>query len=473
LRDGAVKLNWSGRPAIEADVRSSRRECLAWNRTAPIISRSFDRHNGKYNDDKDNLVASIHCECATTSRKDTMRVGVNCGLELLDLDIPEHKLIQRRQQPPAPTLPDPAAAVRNALESPHDFPALRRALTPDDHVAIVVDDHLPHLAQLVVPIVEHVLEAHVALESIVLLQPAGASRDWIHELPGQFQEIAVEVHDPTDRQRLSYLATTRRGRRVYLNRKAVDADQLVVLAPRGYDPLLGYAGPEGILYPVLSNEETRRELSAHLSNEAPGDEAWPVRREAEEVAWLLGAPFMVQVIEGSADGLVHVLGGLAQTSVEGRRLLDARWRFTVDEPADTVVAAVSGTHAGHEFADVAQAMACAARVVKPHGRIILLGGTELALGPGAEVLREADNAAKALASLRREAPADIKSAFQWATAVQQASVYLLSALPPETAEELFTTPFEHAGQVQRLLDQNGSCLFIEDAHKTMAVAAEY
>src|SRR5262249_7774663 len=151
-----------------------------------------------------------------------------------------------------------------------------------------------------------------------------------------------EVHDPADRQHLSYLATTRNGRRLYLNRTAVDADQLVVLAHRGYDPLLGYAGAEGALYPALSDEATRQEMRGRRSLAAPGSKPWPARQGAAEVAWLLGAPFLVQVIEGAGEDLVHVVAGLAETSGEGQRLLDLQWRVTVDQLADTVVASITG-----------------------------------------------------------------------------------------------------------------------------------
>ena len=51
---------------------------------------------------------------------------------------------------------------------------------------------------------------------------------------GQWRESSTgsrfQVHDPADRKKLSYLATTRQGRRIYLNRSAVDADQLIVLS---------------------------------------------------------------------------------------------------------------------------------------------------------------------------------------------------------------------------------------------------
>jgi hypothetical protein len=87
-----------------------------------------------------------------------------------------------------------------------------------------------------------------------------------------------------------------------------------------------------------------------------------------------------------------------------------------------------------------------------------------------ELVRQAEDPEQALALLRRQTPSDMAAAFQWARTAQQASIYLLSGLPPETAEELFTTPLNHPGQVQRLLDGAGSYLFLADAHKALAVA---
>src|SRR3712207_8516498 len=67
----------------------------------------------------------------------------------------------------------------------------------------------------------------------------------------------------------------------------------------------------------------------------------PPSRPATEVAWLLGAPFLVQVIEGSSSGLAHVVAGPPASSSEAQKLLDARWRVEVERPADVVVAAVA------------------------------------------------------------------------------------------------------------------------------------
>ena len=85
------------------------------------------------------------------------------------------------------------------------------------------------------------------------------------------------------------------------------------------------------------------------------------------------------------------------------------------------------------------------------------------------LLRQADDPARALTLLRQDKPADMAAAFQWAQAAEQARIYLLSGLPADTVEELFAVPLQHAGQVQRLLDEGGSVLVLNDAHKLLAI----
>jgi nickel-dependent lactate racemase len=401
-----------------------------------------------------------------------MRIGIDYGHRHLEVEVREEDLVGVHQSAPAPSVEDISAAVRAALEAPLGFPALRRALTPDDHVAIVVDEHLPHLGQFITPVLEHITQAGVRPEAVTLLcAPPALSQSWIDELPDEYQDVRVEVHDPGERRKLSYLATTGRGRRIYLNRTAVDADQLVVVSRRGYDPVLGYSGSEGALYPALSDEATRQELAGQVSLAAPDERSWPVHKEAHEVAWLLGAPFMVQVIEGRGEQVASVLAGLADTSEEGQRRLNARWRVEVDRPADMVVAGVGADPGRQTFADLAQALAAAVRVVRAGGRIVLLSGACPALGPGALLLRQAEDPASALRLLDDKKPIDLAAAFQWAHAAQHANICVLSGLPAETVEELFAVPLDDPAQIQRLLDAEGSCVILPEANKILALVS--
>jgi nickel-dependent lactate racemase len=376
-----------------------------------------------------------------------MRFHLSWGLQALHLEVPEVQHIPvRRQDVPRPVI-DPAAAVRDALESPHHFPALRRALTPDDHVAIFVDERLPHLPELLVPLLEHLGSAGIAPGAVTLIcSPPTTAQPWVELLPAEFEDVRIEIHDPSDRRKLSYLATTRQGRRIYLNRTAVDADQLILMTRRWYDPLLGIGGAEGALFPTLSDEATALEMSGRLSFKAPGTDVSALRQEAAEVAWLLGAPFLVQIIEGAGDEVWRVVAGSIDSSAEGQRLLDGRWRVEAEQPADVVVGGISGEPQRHTFADLARAFLCASRVVKPGGSIVLLTDAHPALGPSAEVLRRVEDPSMALKLLRQEEPIDLEAGLAWASAAVEAKLYLLSRLPAESVEEMFAIPLQQAGQ---------------------------
>ena len=398
-----------------------------------------------------------------------MRKSLAWGGQQLELDVADKDFVEVRRDAIADDVADPAAAVRAALEQPRDYPALRRALTPDDHVAVVVDEGLPGLAGLLVPVLEHIRSAGVTPDAMTLLcLPPSTGQPWLDELPDEFEEVHVEVHQPQDRRKLAYLATTKRGRRVYLNRSAVDADLLVVLTRRTFDPLVGYAGGETAIYPGLCDDATQQEMRTKLHAEVPGREGWAVSREAVEVAWLLGAPFLVQVIEGHGDDVARVLGGPVESAAEGRRLLDSRWRVETDRYADVVVAGLDGDPTRLTAEDLARAFFNASRVVRAGGAVALLTDATPALGRSFEVLRRHDDPAAALRLLFDEKPNDLAAGFMWASAANQAKLYLLSGLDDDLAEEMFTTPLTQPGQVQRLVSHGETCLILPEANKTLA-----
>jgi nickel-dependent lactate racemase len=399
-----------------------------------------------------------------------MGIAIEYGRHRLEFEAAPGQNITVLRGPDA--LPDPGKIVRAALESPFGYPPLRRALTPEDQVVVLVDEQLPDLAGLLVPVLEHVASAGVDAEAITLLCPTtGGSPAWIDDLPDEFDGVRIEVHDPRDRRRLSYLATTTAGRRLYLNRSIIDADQVVVLTGRRFDPYLGRGGAEGAIFPALADEGTQNELSRRPRFEAPGQPVWQLGQEAIEVTWLLGHPFFVQAIASVEDGIAHVVAGAGDACREGDRLLDASWRPRVARRPSLVVAALAGDPRRHTFDDLAGALASAARVVQAGGRIVLLTDAPAALGPGAEVLRMAEEPQIALAALEKSGLKNATGAFHWAWAACQARLSVLGNLPDETVEELFASPLSDDAQVQRLLagPVGRECLILQDAQRMMAV----
>lgn len=394
-----------------------------------------------------------------------MLASIAYGQRTLDLEIHEGNLVAGRRAPIVPNVADPVLAMRDALEHPLDYPALRLALTPDDHVGIAVDEGIPHLGTLLVPLLEHIRQAGVQPGAVTLICPPESSEQpWIDALPDEFQDVQIEVHQPNDRKKLAYLATTKSDRRVYLNRTAVDADQLVLLTRRRYDPRLGYAGAELDLYPGLCGEATAAELHAELDSERTETEPLALQAEAHEVSWLLGAPFYVQVIEGDGAEIAYILAGPSESSAAGEQLLDARWRVEFDQLADVVIASISGGPEQQTVDDLARAFLAASHIVRPGGSIVLLSDISPALGSGFGVMREHDDP-----SLLPPLLADHGAASMWVTAANQARLYLLSGLASDVAEELFTIPLQNAEQAHKLLTEGTTVALLPDAHRVRAV----
>lgn len=397
-----------------------------------------------------------------------MKVSLGYGSQKAEFDVADSKVVRVHQSAAAPALSDPPAAIRAAIDHPLGFPALQQALTPDDHITIVVDEHLPQVGRLLTPILERVTAARISPELITLLGAPGSKQSWVDDIPDAFQDVRLEVHDPNDRNKLSYLAATKRGHRVYLNRTLVDADQGIILTGRGYDPLLGYSGAATAIFPTLSDQATRVASAARMSMEPPPHTGFALAAEAAEVCWLLGSPFFVQVIDGADSDIAHVLAGLVDTSATGQKLLDERWRIQVDAPADVVVAGIGSEPERQRLDDVARAFANASRVVKPGGRIFVLSAAESPEDDQTRLLSQSSDPTEVLKWLHEHPIPDFEAAYLWANAAQRASLFLLSNMHPNFVEEMFVTPIENHGQVQRVLDSAGSVIFLADAHKSMA-----
>jgi nickel-dependent lactate racemase len=389
------------------------------------------------------------------------------GSEPWLLTVPPDRSVELRRAPIVQPAASPQQLVHDALEKPYHFEALRRALTPDDRVTIVVDPYLPHLSEMLAEVLRHLGSAGVGPATVTVVSPPGAPQGWIDELPDEFADVTAETHDPADPKKLAYLATTRGGRRLYLNRSLVEADFVILLTGRRFDPYAGYAGAESALFPALSNEETRAALAGEFSTSAPEAS----KGEAAEIAWLLGMPFLVQVIEGAGDSVQEVVAGLLDSGAEGIRRQDSRWRGQVTEEPETVIAGVSGEPTSITFLDLAKAAATAARVVQKGGRVAILTTAAPDLGPGAQLLRTLDGPTGAQKLLAKEKPDDWAAAALWAFAAKRASIFLASGYPDEVAEELFATPIHTPSEAQRLIDTGGTVLLLPDAHKTTVTVA--
>ena len=359
--------------------------------------------------------------------------------------------------------------VRKALTTPLDFPSLVQVCVPGDQVVVALDRHTPCAAEMIAEVWRLLEQRGIDPSAVRILQPAAldgvALVDPRVNLPDAIRrQVQWTVHDPTDLKRHAYLAATARGERIYLARELVDADVVLSIGTIAYDPVLGYRGTNSVFYPGLSNTEAIARSRGEGHSELGPDDERPLRQIIDEVAWLLGTQFSVQVLPAAGAGAADVVAG-AYDSVfrKGRKRLAELWRVSLPERADVVLAAVDADSAGHGWDQIGAALATARNLVARGGKIIILSELDAEPEIGIEIIRKSQSPRSALQPIRKQAPVDMIAATQFAYAADWARVYLMSRLPSGMVDELFMVPLENDREVEKILAGDDSCVILGSA----------
>lgn len=384
-----------------------------------------------------------------------------------------------QQSGPAHTV-DATAAVRAGLTQPLDFPPLSSALVQGDRVVLAIDRGLPQSAEIVSGIWPVLAESGIRPQDVLILQPGGwtsASQrlDPRNLLPETVRSaVRWEIHDPTIEGACGYLATTADGERIYLSHKILEADFVLPVTLAGFDPLQGTRSPMSVLYPGLSTPEAFAKTHGQGHRELRPEDDRPMRQRIEEIGWLLGVQFAVQLIPGGRRGTTGdvLAGGAEAVQRQVLKQLNEGWRVQWPARAETVIVTVPTVGESATWQDVGLAVDVARNVVEHGGKIVVLSDLQAPPGPGMEQLRGQASPRAALQPLREQAPPDLQAAAQWAAAADWARIYLLSRLDSDLVEELFAVPLRDVSEVERLLATTEDCALITTAQSTFAEIAE-
>jgi nickel-dependent lactate racemase len=400
-----------------------------------------------------------------------MRVDVTFANESVEFDVDDERLVGAWHGPAAVEETSVAKLVLDALDEPLDYPALWQAVVPGDRITIAID-------------AARIPSTPIILETVYgVLQGAGVERESIRVLITDWRTHAASAsaalemgairHDPGARKEIGYLATTSKGRRVYLNRDILDADFVLPIGSLGCEASVGYRGPWSVLFPGMSDAETQHAYAGMTphTNGAPADR--PALVESVEVSWLLGSQFQVGVLAG-ATGLAAVLAGRdVKVREEAMRLIDQSWAFRADRRADVVVAGVGsgGREAG--IGEIVDALDTARSVVRQGGKIVVLSQARGPLGEAVQRLvglEDPRHAQTALRGLEREE--DYATAKRLAKTLAWADVYLLSELDPSDVEGLSMIALAKPSEARRLATAASSSIYLSQAEQIRASVAD-
>jgi nickel-dependent lactate racemase len=406
----------------------------------------------------------------------TIRFGANAKV---DVDLPAGALLAHCDAPRGARLMDVTEGVKAALAQPLDFPPLAQAAVPGDRVVLALDADVPQAPAIVAEVFSVLSARGVDAADVTILRTQADERAGLpdpHELipAADRSRMMVKVHDPRARDRLGYLAAGGDHEPVYLNRLLCEADLVVPIGCLRCEGALGYYGMHGGLFPAFSDAASiERVVVASGDARRPSRDEGRVRKRIEEVGWLLGVQFTLQVIPGDADDALEVLAGKPEAVFErGQQLAQAAWRFQTPRRADLVISTICGGPAQQSWDHVARAVATASKVARDDGAIVVC--TDLAAPPGEALARlaSARDPDVALRKIRKEHLFDAEAALQIAAAQRNARIYLLSRLDDAAVEELGIAAVGDARRIARLVEQHDSCVVLGNAHNAVVTVVD-
>jgi nickel-dependent lactate racemase len=366
--------------------------------------------------------------------------------------------------------------VRAALAEPLDYPSLALSTTPSDRIVVALEHGVPRAAEIVAAVVGYLVDHGVAADGLTVLQTqadldAGAD-DPCRLLPAELQQrVTTEIHEPTDREKLAYLAANEAGDPILLNRTIHDADLVLPVGCMHGEHAPGYFGTLGAIYPTFSDDQTLHRYRGRASLQARRADRRRLDKQVDEVGWLLGISLALLVVPGAGDDIQQIVAGhYRAVERRGRELYGQAWTCRPPRRAELVVAAIEGGPVQQTWWNVGRALCTAAELVEDGGAIAVCCDLQNRPGPGVQRLMGEPSQRTALKQINQQRPADALPAMQLAETLANHRIYLLSRLDEETVEDLDMIPLASPDELGRLVGRAASCTIVSNA--TRAVVAE-
>ena len=300
---------------------------------------------------------------------------------------------------PASPLNDVESAFRDALATPIGLD--RHALDgvqPGNSVAIVCSDHCRKTAvdQLLPVLLEELQTRGVNEADICFLFATGSHRaPTAAEMesivgPSVWERFHAQAysHDPRDKAMLVPVGTTSRGTLVEINRRAMEADHLIVTGSVVLHYFGGFGGGRKAIMPGLASIETI--AHNHAMNLDPDSDRLnpavqigvthgnPVAEDMAESARMVKSLCLINtVLDRNLRIAGLFVGEIEAAHAAACTFASDLYALPIEQQADIVIAA--SPHTGN-FVQTHKALYNAYQAVKPEGRIILLAPCKEGLG---------------------------------------------------------------------------------------------
>ena len=323
-----------------------------------------------------------------------MRVTLDYGRTGLEVELPDDRVVGPLAIREVEPLPDPEAAVEEALRRPVGTPPLAELARGRKNACVLVCDITrPVPNRLILPPLLRTLEEQgIARKDILILIATGLHRPnegaELEEMLGP--EIAanyrVENHHGTVREEHDYLGTTPNGVPVWLDSRYVRADLKVTTGLIEPHLMAGYSGGRKVICPGIAGLETVKVWHGPRFLEHPRADCGvvagnPVHEESTRVALMAGCDFIVNAcIDGRRRVTWVGAGDMIAAWQGGVRFVGGVVKVPVPEPLDVVVTSSAGYPLDTTWYQAIKGLTGALPVVKRGGTIVLAASLSEGLG---------------------------------------------------------------------------------------------
>ena len=300
---------------------------------------------------------------------------------------------------PVPSIAEPVAALRAALHAPvgMDGGALK-GIRHGERVAIVLSDAFRHtgMAELLPALVEEVLHRGIDQADLCFLVATGVHRpptdDELRrimgaDLHGRFATQCFP-HTPDDVNALLFVGNTSRGTPVWLNRRLLEVDRVILTGTVVLHYFAGFGGGRKSVVPGLAGERTI--AANHSLNLHPGEDRLdpdvqigrldgnPVAEDMAEAAEFAPVECIVNTVLNRENRIAGLFVGDRNAAHEAACAFAAQlYEVPLPRLADLVIAS-AGT--AHNFVQSHKALFNAYHAMKTGGRMVFITPAQEGLG---------------------------------------------------------------------------------------------
>ena len=388
-----------------------------------------------------------------------MRIRLDYGKTGIEAELPDANLMATLRITPAPRLPEPAAAIRAALEAPIGTRSLAEMAAGKQSACIIVCDitrPVPN-STLLPPILEILHRAGVPDDGVTILVATGTHRPNLGaELDALLgAEIAARVrvvnHDGHDASMMRDFGFSPNGVPVRLNKTYCDAELKITVGLIEPHFMAGYSGGRKLIMPGIAAFETVQNWHCPRFLESPFATMGvvdnnPVHLESLAIASRVRPDLMLDVTLDEQNQITGIFAGdLEQAWRAGVEFAASHVRAEAPALADIVVTSCAGHPLDTTFYQAVKGMVGALPVVKQGGTIVI--ASECAEGVGSpdftKAILDVDNLEDFVAYISQPG---VFVPEEWqieelARAARRASIICIAGgVPAETLAQCFVTP---------------------------------